>query len=62
MPKQKMKLNLDELKIQSFVTTLKKQELDKFRGGTGVDATCPSCNGNTDPVECTVDGGTLNQN
>jgi hypothetical protein len=61
MPK-KQKLNLEELKVQSFVTTLKEEELDKFRGGT-IDSTCiGSCDCNTDPSECTIDGETLNPN
>lgn len=30
---KKMKLNLEDLKVQSFVTSLKKDEKDELKGG-----------------------------
>jgi hypothetical protein len=49
MPK-KLKLNLDELKVQSFVTGLDDDMLKKMKGGTGDDEdsrslpyTCSCC-------------------
>ncbi len=61
MPK-KQKLNLEELKVQSFVTALEEQDLGKFRGGT-IDPTCiGSCDCDTDTPECITDGETLNPN
>lgn len=48
--KKKVKLNLNELKVQSFVTTIEKDKLDQLVGGasrpTTLGATCTcSCNG-----------------
>ena len=34
------KLTLDDLKVQSFVTTLTKQESDGLQGGTKLDTNC----------------------
>jgi hypothetical protein len=44
MPK-KLKLKLEDIKIQSFVTNLSEEEQNKIKGGTDV-ATCtfPCCN------------------
>jgi hypothetical protein len=36
------KLSLDDLKVQSFVTTLNAEQADQLVGGTRVDTTCDS--------------------
>lgn len=69
MPK-KLKLNLNELKVQSFITTLNDAERNMLRGGgseeqvscTGPDCvescTCPTdCSCATCPPICTNTGG-----
>lgn len=39
------KVKLDEIKVQSFVTTLKKEE--DVKGGTGVECRMNTCEGIT---------------
>lgn len=58
MPK-KLKLNLNELKVQSFVTALTDEEKDKYRGAgsdkcddTGGAATCVPCTNTCGTCSC----------
>lgn len=55
MPK-KLKLNLKDLKVQSFVTTLKDTENKLLKGG-GSEFSCPTGPGTTnrDCICCGVD-------
>lgn len=47
MPK-KMKLNLEELNVQSFVTSLDDEKSKHILGGGETDDTCVSCEGTCD--------------
>lgn len=53
MPK-KLKLNLNDLKIQSFVTTLKSSEEEILKGGadTGTNGESCTCNTNCTCYTC----------
>ena len=46
---KKMKLNLEDLKVQSFVTTL-NEDSNEIKGG--LTGTNPACNSQNDPL-CT---------
>ena len=37
------KLNLTELKVQSFVTSVEEQQMEKLRGGSAVIPSCVEC-------------------
>jgi hypothetical protein len=39
----KIKLNLEDLKIESFVTSLKDEEKDKIKGGSGAGCSLTEC-------------------
>jgi hypothetical protein len=41
MPK-KIKLNLEDLKVESFVTSLNRDEKDDIKGGNSMPSACPS--------------------
>jgi hypothetical protein len=42
MPK-KLRLDLDGLRVQSFVTSLDKRDKSKIKGGLTINSNCPDC-------------------
>jgi hypothetical protein len=59
MPK-KLKLDLNGLRIQSFVTSLDKRDKSKVRGGITASLNCPDCTEGCPTQTCYTNCGTCN--